>query len=416
MRKTVAIPYGEEILPVGIEGRRLEGVICPRKTEICDEIRTLKDAITNPFNSRTFQQFTSDAKDILFIVNDATRPTPTAKIIDILHGQIRTANVKFIVATGMHREPTREEYEQIFGRRYDEFRDEIFAHDCRKDEDMVHLGRSRNGTEMWINRLAMDAHRIVVIGSVEPHYFGGYTGGRKSFLPGIAAFRTIESNHKMAMHSGAKPLALEGNPVHEDMDDAIDAISGKEIFCIMTVLDGDCRVYAATAGDIHDSFAAAVQKASEVFCVKVERKADIVVAVVTRPLDINLYQSQKAIYNGIHALEDNGIFILVSACREGVGPETYVELMRSCDSPREILEKVRGEYRLGYHQAERIARISQWAQIWAVTTIDADVMRSMFIRPFSDPQEALDTAISEKGEGARVLFIMDAALTVPMLN
>jgi len=220
----------------------------------------------------------------------------------------------------------------------------------------------------------------------------------------------------MAMHSQARPLALEGNPVHEDMDDAINAFSEKEIFSIMTVLDRDYRVYAATAGDIHDSFAAAVQKANEVFCVKIEEKADIIVAVVARPLDINLYQSQKAIHNGIHALEDNGIFILVSACREGIGPETYVELMRSCGNPREVLERVRGEYKLGYHQAARIAEISRWAQIWAVTTIDADVMKSMFIRPFSDPQEALDTAISERGEGARVLFLMDGALTVPILN
>ncbi len=412
----MVIPYGKDMLPVETEGRCLEGVIRPKKTEMCDEIRTLTDAITNPINSRTFDQFASDARDILFIVNDATRPTPTAKIIDILCEKIRTGNVKFIIATGIHREPTLEEYRQIFGQYYNEFEDRIFAHDCRKDEDMVYLGNSRNGTEMWVNKLAIEAHRIVIIGSVEPHYFGGYTGGRKSFLPRIAAYRTIESNHRMAMHPEAKTFALEGNPVHEDMDDAIEAIAGKEIFCIMTVVGRGYRVYAASAGDIHDSFAAAIPKANEVFCVKIERKADIVVAVVPEPLDIDLYQAQKAIYNGIHALKEGGIIILVSACREGIGPETYAELLRSCDNPQEVLEKAGTEYKLGYHQAAKIAEISRWAQIWAVTTIDADVMETMFIRPFSDPQEALDTAISEKGKGARVLFLMDGALTVPMLN
>ncbi len=40
-------------------------------------------------------------------------------------------------------------------------------------------------------------------------------------LPGVAAFRTIEANHKLALSRSARSLALEGNPVHEDMMDAL---------------------------------------------------------------------------------------------------------------------------------------------------------------------------------------------------
>ena len=416
MRRTVRIPYGKDTLSVVIDESNLEGVVYPNKVEINDETRTLTDAVTNPINSRTFDQFISDAKDILFIVNDATRPTPTARIIDILYEQIKDRNIKFIIATGIHREPTVEEYEQIFGRYYREFEDRIFSHDSRKDRDMVYLGKSKNNTEMLVNKLAVEAHKIVIIGSVEPHYFGGYTGGRKSFLPGIAAYRTIAQNHKLALSPKARTLALEGNPVHEDMEDAIQTITDKEIFAIMTVIDSEHRIYAATAGDIKDSFHAAIKKANEVFCVKIDRKADIVVSVASPPMDIDLYQSQKAIDNGKYALKEGGILILVSYCRDGTGPETYVKLLSSCESPREVLDKIDREYKLGYHKAGKMAETNLWAQTWAVTNIDKETMESIFIKPFNNPQQALDAALEVKGEGAKVLFLMDGGLTVPMLE
>jgi len=417
MKETVAIPYGNDVIPVSVRKDNLQGILYPNNVEKCDEVSTLKDAISNPINSKRFDQFISDARDILFIVNDATRPTPTAKIVDILYEQIRDKNVKFIIATGIHREPTREEYEYIFGRYYELFKDRIFSHDSRKDEDMVYLGDSRNGTQMWINKMAIEAHKIVIIGSVEPHYFGGYSGGRKSLLPGIASYSTIEQNHKLATSPGARVLALEGNPINEDMEDAIDAIGEKDLFCILTVVDREYKVCGATSGDIHGSFEIAVQKANEVFCVKIDSKADIVVTVVPRPLDIVLYQSQKGIYNGILALKEGGILILISACHEGTGPDTYVRMLSSCDSPKQVLEKIESEeYKLGYHQAAKIAEISLWAQIWAVTKIDDKTMESIFIRPFSNPQQAIDVAINEKGRGCKILFLMDGAFTVPILN
>ncbi len=61
---------------------------------------------------------------------------------------------------------------------------------------MVYLGISSTGTEMYVNKIGVEAHKLITIGSVEPHYFAGYTGGRKSFLPGIASYRTIEQNHR----------------------------------------------------------------------------------------------------------------------------------------------------------------------------------------------------------------------------
>jgi len=245
------------------------------------------------------------------------------------------------VATGAHRGPTEQEYRQILGNSYEALRKLCVAHDARREEDTVDLGSTRNGTPILLNRRLFESDRIIATGSVEPHYFAGFTGGRKAFLPGVAAFRTIEANHKLALSPAARSLALEGNPVHEDMMDALPLIKAP-VFSLMTVLDKDQRVAAATAGDLMGSFYAAVDIARLIFCVPVRERSDVVVSVAKFPMDIDLYQSQKAIDNGAVALKDGGTLILVSSCRDGIGDEAYAKLLAQADSPADAIERIAG--------------------------------------------------------------------------
>ncbi len=413
----IQVPYGkEERVHVSLPDENVLGVFHPNKVTQQNESAILLNAMENPVGSKSFSKFLSDAQDILFIVNDGTRPTPTAKVLDIIYDQIKNANINFIIATGVHRAPTDDEFSFIFGKYYDVFKDRIHVHDSKREEDMVHIGTSKNGTEMYVNRRGMDAHKIVIIGSVEPHYFGGYTGGRKSFLPGIASRKTIAQNHRHALKLQAQALALEGNPVHEDMIDALKTIEDKEIFSIQTVLDGERRLYGVTSGHIHESFYAAIDKAQEVFCVPIPEKADIVVSVAPYPMDIDLYQSQKALDNGKLALKQGGILIMVSKCRTGIGEPGFFELLSSCDSPQKALEIIQQGYKLGYHKAAKMAEIGTWAQMWGVTDLDDKDMNAIFIKPYHDLQHALDQALQEKGTHAKVLFLMDGSITVPMIQ
>ncbi len=281
---------------------------------------------------------------------------------------------------------------------------------------MVFIGKSKNGTEMWVNKLGVEAHKIVIISSVEPHYFAGYTGGRKSFLPGIASYKTIEQNHKYAMRNKAQPLVLEGNPVNEDMEDAITIIMEKEIFSIMAVLDRHQNIYSATAGHIRDSFHAAIERANEVFAVPIKEKADIVVSVAPYPMDIDLYQSQKAIENGKLALKDGGIIILVSKCRDGIGDRVFFDLLASSSDAKEVLTTIERGYKLGYHKAARIVEASKKGEIWAVSDIEDETIKKAFMKPYAGVQEAVDAAILKKGKDARVLFLIDGSVTVPLIQ
>jgi nickel-dependent lactate racemase len=411
------LPYGKDgHLEAAIDEARIGGIIEPNRVPIGDEGEVIRRALEHPVGSPRLGAFLAGARDVLVIVNDATRPTPTARVLDYLEPELAGLEVGFIVATGAHRAPTPEEYVEIFSERhYARYRDRIFVHDARKSEEMVYLGTSKNGTEMRVNRRGVEADRIIIISSVEPHYFAGYTGGRKSFLPGIAAFDTIEQNHKLALRREAAALRLEGNPVHEDMIDALSTVK-KEIFAINTVLDRDHRIYAAAAGDIYGSLEPAVARANEVFVAEIPRKADIVISVVKFPSDIDLYQAQKGIDNAKYALSEGGILLLVAKCRMGIGDESFARLLGSASSPADALRRIEEGFVLGYHKAAKMAEIGLWAQVWAVTDLDRAFMESVFIRPFAQLQGAVDAALAEKGPDASVLVLMDGSLTIPVVR
>jgi Fe-S oxidoreductase/nickel-dependent lactate racemase len=405
------IPYGaDSTVQASIPDDRLEAVVGPADVACGDPGEELARALRHPFGE-CLGSFLEGGKDVVVIVNDGTRPTPTSAVLDELAEHIDLRRPRYLIATGAHRAPTEEEMRYIFGGHLEAVRDRVHAHDSRKDE-FVDLGVSKNGTPMEVNRIAVEADRLIIITSVEPHYFAGYTGGRKSFLPGVASYRTIEANHRLAVSQEARSCRLDGNPVHEDMMDALTCVKGKRIFAVQVVLDRHMGVYRAEAGDLHRSFAAAVRHADEVFSVEIARKADVVVTVAPFPMDIDLYQSQKAIDNAKWAVNDGGTIILVSKCRMGVGDDKFTHLLSFSRDTSEIMEHIRKQYHLGDHKAAKMAEVMNRAEVRAVTSLDGEVLRRIGLRPEPSLQDALDGALL-RHPGGKALILLDGSVTVP---
>lgn len=417
MKTKIIVPYGEKTEEVTVEKRNLAGILNPKMVRAGNTQQIILDALNNPLNSESFEEFLNSSDKVLCVVNDGTRPTPTYEVIKVVYDKLTNKEFEFIISTGTHREPTDAEYRFIFGDFYSEFKNRIYVHKAQQEDDMVYLGKTSFGTEVSVNRIGIEAENILIISSVEPHYFAGYTGGRKSIVPGIAAYKTVEHNHRLALDRRALPCALKGNPLHEDLVEAVNLyIKDRNIFSIMLVLDKEHRVYAATAGNIEDSFYSAVQKADEVFCVETEEKADVVVAVTIPPMDIDLYQSHKSLEHAKLALKDDGILILVSKCRDGIGNRAFYDLLSSSGSPDEVIEKIKEGYKLGYHKAAKIADMLSHMQIWTVVGLEDKVVKDIFLKPFHSVQEAVDEALGVKGEKAKILFLMDANVVVPKVT
>ncbi|HUL38861.1 MAG TPA: lactate racemase domain-containing protein, partial [Methanomassiliicoccales archaeon] len=238
------------------------------------------------------------------------------------------------------------------------------------------------------------------------------TGGRKSILPGVCAFSTIEQNHRLAMRPQAGLLALDGNPVHEDMMDCLGHLSSKEMFGIQVVLDRNHRIHRVACGDLRASFRKAVEDANRVFVVPIEKRAGIVVSIASYPMDVDLYQSQKAIENAKGALEAGGTLIFVSKCRQGIGDRRFYEVLSSSSDKEQVLRGIEAEYRLGDHKAAKILEISKRSRICGVTSLDPEALLRIDIRPFESAQAALDDSLA-RDPGASVIVIYEGSVVVP---
>ncbi len=413
----IEIPYGQEHHKIGVDAD--VRVLMPRQVTVRDEHIIIKQAIENPLGGQSFSDFMSSSRQILVLVTDATRPTPTDRILSSVHHHFtENHDVKYMVAVGTHRAPTDSELGIIFGKYYQHVKDDIIIHDAYDNDNLVYVGTTSRGTEVKLNKIVVEAEAIIAINNVKPHYFAGFTGGRKLFLPGVAAYSSIETNHSYALDDASQPLALKANPVAEDMAEAALFLGKKHIFSIQTVMTEEHRLYAAFSGDLEESFLAACRSAKEIYSVPIKEKANIVLTATPYPMDIDLYQSQHALENCKSAIEDSGIMILVSKCRDGVGNSSFLELLDKVETPEQAEELLKGGYKLGYHKSLRIMKMKRYAELWAVTDLDDDTVKRAKMRPYHGIQSALDDAIEfikASGREPRIIIIPNGGMTVPYL-
>jgi nickel-dependent lactate racemase len=403
----IDIPYGQSQMQIEVDDSRRIHVVSPRETAP-DELAIAR-ALTHTSDFPDLASFLSQRKKILVVVNDHTRPTPSTAVLQRL--ELNGKDVNTIIASGAHRAPSQSELEHLLDGRLPPYGGEVIVHDSSDESQLKLLGHTGRGTEVCLNKEVFEADGIIAIGSVEPHYFAGFTGGRKFLLPGLAAVKSIEMNHSLALDKESTILRLEGNPIHEDFMDALNMFDRyDDIFSIQLVLNRNHDVSYAHCGHILHSFLRAVDHAKEVYVAPISAKADVMIVVVTPPMDLDLYQAHKAIENARLALNDQGVMILVSPCEDGIGPREFYDLLAS---GHDVFGKISKGYKLGDHKAAKLVQLQQKAKLMAVTNLSPSTLEKINITPHKDVQSALDEATRLKGKEARILVVLDGCLTVP---
>jgi len=413
----VSFPYKDSQIHLHIDESVETRVLLPKTPETSsnskDQLLWLLER--DSFNGKSFRHSLESIKKLLVIVNDGTRPTPTAQFLEVVCDELDEKEVNFLVATGAHRHSSVIELKRIFGHVYEQFKDRIIIHDARKDEDLCYVGTTSYKTEVFFHHLVKDSDGILVIGSVEPHYFAGFTGGRKGLLPGVSGFNTIEQNHRLALSEQAYAMNLDNNPVHLDMQESLEFLDDKQLFGIMAVLDGNHNVDLWTGGSLNDSFIEAATHAHEVFGVPIDKKADIVITVARYPSDINLYQSQKALDNAKLAVAEGGVILFVSPCIEGLGDEEFANLLSVSASLKGVLDYISQTYVLGYHKAAKMAQIFESVTVYAYTEFEDSIITSLFMHPVHNLQIALDKVIKTISHPPVMYIMPDGGMTIPTL-
>ncbi len=372
----------------------------------------------------------TSAKDstILIIINDATRATPSSwvleKLLPIFHR--KTIKFEFLIATGSHRSATENELKEILSEVIIKTNPIIHNHKCDSDEDLEYCGNSPTfNTEIWVNKLLFHKKydRIITINSVEPHYFGGWTGGRKSIIPGCAGKKTITQTHIHALSPDSQICRLAGNPVHDDFIECLTITMDKmkkPVFSFQLLQDSKRIIEGVYGGSIFSSLTDCVNKAKKIFQIKVPNTYDLVLLVLYPPLDRSFYQSHKAIENSRLILNNKTKILLISPCTEGIGPNKFLEPFKQGYKKNTTLDDfmnyIKDNYKLGYHKSAKILEISLLNNIYIKSDLKLENPLNDVISPIANIQEWLDEILSENNEIENALVVMDAGVTVPIVN
>lgn len=415
---TISLPYGKGSITFTVTEEYQ--VIRPRPVECEPPEAVISDAISNSIGSVGLEEFVRSTTSLLIIVNDGTRPSHTPMILRHIQPIIRDHHdAHFLIATGTHPPPDGNGLARIFGDLLPEIRVRMSAHDATDKGQLESIGTTTRGIEVTLNRRITGSDGIICIGNVKPHYFAGFTGGRKSLIPGCAGYHTIEMNHRLAIDVGARPMGVKENPLAMDLEEGVRLLGEKRIFSIQTVVSPDHRLAGVYCGDLHASFREAVMRSTEVYRVPVGSTGNIVVTSNPYPMDINLYQSQHALENVIDIVEKGGIVILVSKCWDGIGNPAYLDLLDRGGDQEGVDRIVRGGYRLGDHKAVRFLRMAEHADMWAVADLDDPIIRRSRMKPYHNLQQAVDDAITTirgRGREPRIVVFPFGGMTVPWLD
>jgi nickel-dependent lactate racemase len=411
---TVRLPYGDCEIAVEVPDSRFGGIV-----EL-GEVPTLPDphcAADDELTTAGLSRFIAGVRRLLLVVNDTYRMTPTPLALDCLSRFIGGApEVRKIVATGLHARPTDEDVKSILGSRFAMDRDEISFSDAYDCSQFELIGKWKDGSEILVNRAALWADRIIVIGSVEPHYFAGFTGGPKSFVPGLCFCSTIEANHKLAADMSAQPCRLLGNPVAESIREAVGFLDLRKVFSIQFVTDSVGAVAGVFAGDLSESHDRAVECSRRVYMRPVKKRFRVVVAAHSRPLDRNLYQLQKAFENTVSILEDGGELVVLSACIEGIGNDEFYRMAEIYPSPESILSAQDAARNLGFHKLYRTALHLKRIRISVKCELTDETVRRIYLEPAGDLQKKVNELLSKYGDNSEVVFVKDAGYLVPYVD
>jgi len=416
----VELKYGKNIIKLPLEDKNILQVLNLKEQEVLSNPEEkLKNLLKNPIGSSSLKEliFQKKAQKILIIVNDITRPTPYKIILPPLLNELDKAGVnkediEFIIATGIHRDNSKEELGNIFGE--DLISTYKFINHNADSLDLHYLGKLKSGNELWVNSLVSETDFIISTGVIVPHYFAGFSGGRKSILPGICGRKTIEDNHAQMTHPDARAGNLRGNPVHEEMQEAVERVGVD--FNINVVTDENHQIVEIVAGELLTSWQQGVEICKKIYLCPIEKKADVVIASAGGyPKDINVYQAQKALNNAYQAIKPGGTIILLSECLEGYGEATFENWIEEANTPDDIIKRLKKKFVLGGHKAYSIAKLAKEVEVILISSLPPEKVRKLFFIPMENISQTIEYIQDKYGKDFQAYILPSGNTVVPQL-
>lgn len=407
--------YGHGELSLDLPDNHVQSVIKPCFPQIDDPWSLSVAAMQNPIASPALSQLVKEKRPerVAIVVNDHTRPTPYRYLLASLLRDLEEAGVDkraitFIVATGAHRGNTEEEHARSLGPAVQGYR--VINHDCRGE--LVHMGMLSNGCKLEVNPLVAGADMLILTGLIAPHELAGFSGGRKSILPGVAGMEAVSGNHALLTAGGIGAGKLDGNPVHRIMMEAMGMV--RPDFIINIVANSDHKPVHVVAGDPEKAWLAGVDLCRRAVRVSGEKQAEVGLASAGGyPRDINLYQAIKSMRNAAKLIAERGTLVICAQCSQGAGNAVLENWAAEAKNPRDIMARLKKGFVLGGHKAYLLAELVEKISVVLISSMPEHAVRNFFMTPAADFEEALKIVTRKHGDNYRAVVMPEGALMMP---
>lgn len=414
----VELPYGQGTVTLGVPDDTF--IARPRQAPPLPDLESrIREAVRRPIGTERLSRLARGKGDAVIVINDATRPAPSEVMLRVLLEElsdagIPDAKIQVVIACGNHRPATPEEIRAMTGRDLAE-RLAVSNHVATDRENLVRVGSTSTGTPVWVNRLVARASVKILTGLIAPHHSAGYSGGRKSLIPGVAGIETLKAHHSFPIRQ-YEPVCgrLAGNPFHEEAV-RIARTVGVD-FILNVVQDGDGAILGAVAGDLEQAHEAGVRLGSDYWDLPLPSRFPIVLASPGgHPRDIDLHQAQKALSTAEMAVSPGGVLVLVARCREGLG-KWKAAWLREADHPRDVIRRFRQEGFTEGHTSKdfMLARALCRHRVIVFSDLPPETAGQLFLTPVPSAQEAVDLALEWQPRGP-LLILPKAVNLIPRI-
>ena len=404
--KKFLLPYGQTKLELNLPEERIAGILESHAHEFKaekSESELVRDALENPVDSPRLKDLVVGKKNIVLIASDHTRPVPSKVILPEIMKEIEAGNpdatLTILIATGFHRLTTRDELISKFGEEMvDHPKIKYVVHDSGNEDELTYVGLLPSGGKLIVNKLAVEADLLISEGFIEPHFFAGFSGGRKSVLPGVCSRTTVLANHcsKFIADPNSRAGSLDDNLMHKDMLWAAEAVNLQ--FICNVLLDADKKVIAAYAGHLNNAHRKGCAFMNELAGVKAIPSDIAITTNGGAPLDQNIYQSVKGMTAAEATCNPGGVIIMASSCNDGHGGESFYRVFADEPDNQKIMDQFlatpQEETIPDQWESQILCRLLLKFKIIMVTDAPEQMIRDMHM----DYAHSLDEAIAMADE------------------
>lgn len=425
-KKIMKLDYGNKGLEISLKPSWNVTVLKPKQQKVIKEPdKAIVKAIKKPFGSESLQKIVekkNKLNKVCIVVSDATRPVPSWIILETLIKELNSYGINddqifILIATGLHRCSREEELDRIMGKDLKK-RLKIVDHIASDKDSLIYLGETSDKVPIYINKHYCQSDLKILTGYVEPHFFFGFSGGKKSIVPGIAGVETIQGNH--SAENMASPYARFGvhkkNPMHANATEIAKLVGAD--FAINVCINEKHEITRVVAGNFERVQETLVKFQLKYVFRKIKKPYDIVVCGNGGyPLDLNLYQAVKSMAIGEMAVKEGGTIISVNELSDGIGHENFKELLYSGKSPGVIYDQIVNKEIIVPDQWEIqvLTRILMKAEIYVVSKLKENELGNIGLKYANSVEDAIDISLRKLGSGAKILILPNGPQILPQV-